>query len=140
MFPRFTFSDRDNMEKLFKQFCKFPKKCMKTIQVMQQNIFFLFCLRFGNFLVTPIWKTDGKIDLASDPAGNKLEKIFFRPQAPIFLSHWPSRARPMRDRKNQCLGLEKYEIAIIYYKGIYDKMQKNLLQQLRSLSYFQYSS
>ena len=99
MFLRFTFSDRDNMEKLFKQFRKFPKKCMKTIQVMQQNIFFYFVLDF--------------LDLATFQSPlffRQREKYFFRSQAPIFpVSHWPSGARPMRDRKNQCLGLEKYE-------------------------------
>ena len=39
------FLNQDNREKLFKKFCNFLRKCMKTIQVMQQSIFLSFWTR-----------------------------------------------------------------------------------------------
>ena len=105
MFPRFTFSDQDNMEKLFKQFRKFPKKC-------QQNIFFYFVLDFLDLATfqSPLF---GKLTEKLIQPRTQLEtsgKNIFPPLGTNFSSLSLAELRLA-----QCLGLEKYEIAIIYY-------------------------
>ena len=56
MFPRFTFCDRDNMEKLFEYFQIYLRRCMKQEKQCNRVLFFIFSV----FSLLDQWET-GKI-------------------------------------------------------------------------------
>ena len=56
MFPRFTFCDRDNMEKLFEYFQIYLRRCMKQEKQCNRVLFFIFPV----FSLLDQWET-GKI-------------------------------------------------------------------------------
>ena len=58
MFPRFTFCDRDNMEKLSEHFQNFLRRCMKQKKTMQQSAFSYFSYFFMHIQLSSTYSTE----------------------------------------------------------------------------------